>query len=798
MLEHIPQDLQHQQRWVCFDASKHPINPRTGGNAMPNNPSTWSNLATAQQAVARLALKGVGIMLGDGLCGIDIDHCIDPETGQASDLAREIVEQMDTYTEVSPSGTGLHLLFFGEKPGPACRRTDLGLELYSGRRYFTVTGRVYRDRPLELRSEAVAAVYAKYLEKPKPAAAPPCAPQPAPLEDSQLLELAKGAKDGERFAALYAGSWQGYYQSQSEADLSFCNLLAFWFGCDIGRMDAVFRASGLYRPKWDERRGAKTYGQATLERAVADCQQVYTPRPAQAAEGFADQTQAIRELTAKYGHTGAAPGTPPGKKSYSQDDTGNARRFADLYRDQLRYNPTDRTWLVWDGKRWRKDDTAAVKRLADEMLDGMEKSCFGIRDTDAAASLRRHVQHSRSSKGKEAFLKEAQHLEGIPLLPAQCDRNKGLFNLENGILDLAHQKLLPHDRARAITRLAPVAYDPAAKCPSWEAFIRSVTGGDQDLARYLQAAVGYFLSGATREQCMFFLYGDGSNGKSTFLETLQKLFGDYCMNAQAETITSSRTRSSGAARSDVARLKGARLVTIEEGDEGAMLDEGLVKQMTGGNTITARFQYGKEFEFRPEFKLVMATNHKPRIRGTDTGIWRRIRLIPFTQHIPPEKQDMLLPQKLERELPGILNWAVEGLRLWLQNSQGGRRHGLPPCAAVENATAEYRLEQDRLQTFLDECVEPAPGQTLQAGALFHVYDGWCRENNERYSLTSTRFGLAMKKRFAWKKGRYFNEYLDIKLTGEGLRYFGMRGPAAGALPSAGAGEPLYTQTSLKS
>lgn len=410
--------------------------------------------------------------------------------------------------------------------------------------------------------------------------------------------------------------------------------------------------------------------------------------------------------------------------------------------------------------------------------------------------MRRHVQKSRSSRSKEAFLKEAQHLPGIPMLPEQFDRNKGLLNLRNGILNLARRELVPHDRARYITRMAQVDYDPAAQAPVWEAFIQSVTGGDAQLAEYLQVMVGYCLCGSTREQCMFFLYGDGANGKSTFLETLAKMLGDYCMNAQADTIASTRSRSSGAARSDVARLKGARFVTLEEGDQGATLDEGLVKQMTGGNTITARFQYGKEFEFRPEFKLVEATNHLPKIHGTDVGIWRRIRLVPFTQSIPEEKQDILLPQKLEAELPGILNWALDGLQKWLANSQGGRRHGLPACAAVDSAVNAYKQDQDRIAAFLADCTEPAEGSTVQASVLFRTYLNWCSENNEKWRMANKQFGMEVKKHYEIRKGMYYNEYVDMALSDEGMRCMALgRGTEPSVAPARS--RPLYEQTRLK-
>ena len=198
--------------------------------------------------------------------------------------------------------------------------------------------------------------------------------------------------------------------------------------------------------------------------------------------------------------------------------------------------------------------------------------------------------------------------------------------------------------------------------------------------------------------------------------------------------------------------------------------------MTGGNTITARFQYGKEFEFRPEFKLLEATNHLPKIRGTDVGIWRRIRLVPFTQRIPEDKQDMLLPQKLEAELPGILNWALGGLQKWLANSQGGKRHGLPPCSAV-NA---YKQDQDRIAAFLADCTEPAESSTVQASVLFRTYLNWCSENNEKWRMANKQFGMEVKKHYEIRKGMYYNEYVGMTRSEEGMRCMAL---ARGTEPS---------------
>ena len=286
----IPEELKTTPRWVCCTADKLPICPRNGAAASSTDPGTWSDYATAAGAVTRLGCRGIGFVLGGGIAGIDIDHCIDPETGVVDFSALAIVESMHSYTEISPSGTGLHILWRGTKAGPACRKAlapGIGLEMYDGGRYFTVTGRSWHDPPLPLaeRTAEAAAVYHKYLDKPKPAAstaaqAIPVQPRPAgATSDSEILEKAKQAKGGEKLAALLAGDWQPYAPSRSEADLALCNLLAFWLGADKARMDAAFRASGLYRKKWDERRGADTYGNLTLSRALADCQEVYDPSP---------------------------------------------------------------------------------------------------------------------------------------------------------------------------------------------------------------------------------------------------------------------------------------------------------------------------------------------------------------------------------------------------------------------------------------------------------------------------------------------------------------------------------------
>ena len=216
------------------------------------------------------------------------------------------------------------------------------------------------------------------------------------------------------------------------------------------------------------------------------------------------------------------------------------------------------------------------------------------------------------------------------------------------------------------------------------------------------------------------------------------------------------------ARADIARLRSARLVTTFEPNDGARLDEGMVKQLTGGDKITARFLYGKDFEFRPEFKILMATNYKPVIKGTDQGIWRRVRLVPFNLQLPEEKKDKRLSDKLRREYPGILNWAIAGAVGWY-------REGMPHCKAVDDAVQEYRSEMDRIQQFVDDCLAASAGASLRASSLYQCYRGWCQEQGERYPVGTTKFYGEMKRRYDHRKRESYNEYLGITFTDRGFQ-----------------------------
>jgi len=322
----------------------------------------------------------------------------------------------------------------------------------------------------------------------------------------------------------------------------------------------------------------------------------------------------------------------------------------------------------------------------------------------------------------------------IPASPEELDADPWLLNCESGTIDLRTEELREHRREDLITKMAPVEYYPAAAAPTWEAFLERVLPGEK-LRRFVQQAAGYSATGSTSEQCMFIHHGPGANGKSTYQETISAALGDYAMPTPTETLLVKRP---GGVPNDVARLKGARYVTASETEEGRRLAESLVKDLTGQDTISARFMWAEWFDFKPTHALHLSTNHKPEIRGTDAAIWRRIRLIPWAVTIPPAEQDRKLPEKLRDELPGILAWIVRGCSAW-------QREGLEAPEEVRQATRAYRAEMDVLAAFLADCCLRDEDETAFAGELWGAWKRWCEETGEQIG-TQKRFGGRLAER----------------------------------------------------
>ncbi len=440
----------------------------------------------------------------------------------------------------------------------------------------------------------------------------------------------------------------------------------------------------------------------------------------------------------------SAPHCPPGL--YSRDDIGNGERLVHLYGERLLYVEAMGGWHVYDGKRWALDDAGQARAMAQRTARGIVREAAEAADSGAGEeevkALASFAAKCSASARLSNMLTEAQ--PHVSARPDVLDRDPWLFNVENGTLDLRTGELRAHDPADMLTRLAPVPYDPHAQAPTWRAFLDRTFAGDLDLIAFVQRLAGYALTGSNREQVLTILHGPGANGKTTFVNALSRVMGDrerggYTTHTPAGTLLASRYDAGTGPTPELAALHGARLVTAAESDASRRLAEGLVKEITGGEPVTCRVPYARTMlTFYPAFTLVLATNHRPRIVGTDWAIWRRVRLVPFNVTIPEEERDPELSERLATEAPGILAWAVEGCREW-------QAHGLGVPEAVKTATEAYRAEQDVFAAFLDDCTVHARNADVMCAELYAAYVRWCESTGER-AESDRRFRAAMTER----------------------------------------------------
>jgi len=431
-------------------------------------------------------------------------------------------------------------------------------------------------------------------------------------------------------------------------------------------------------------------------------------------------------------------------------DLANGERLAERYGDSLRYT-LHGGWHYFDGARWQRDEMREAGRLAKDTalaifdesaqvqqeVQRVQKELASATAAGDAAAMEKAQQelgkttkqyrgliawalNSQNRARQEAMLAMAQSEPAITAHQNDFDRYPMLLNIQNGTLNLRTGTLKPHEPGDLLTKIAGTHYDESAACPTWLTFLDRIFDGDGDMVGFVQRAIGYSLTGETGEQCLFFCYGSGANGKSTLLNIITELLGDYAAKTPSETLIVKKF--GGGIPNDIARLAGARFVCASELTD-RRLNEGLVKDMTGQDTLVGRFLNHEYFEYRPQFKLWMSGNHKPVISGTDDGVWRRVKLIPFAVTIPESERDPRLPDKLRAELPGILAWAMQGCLDW-------QASGLRTPDAVRAATAAYRSEMDTIGGWLAECcITDDSKATATAGALLDSWKAWSGESN---------------------------------------------------------------------
>ncbi|WP_054030550.1 DNA primase family protein [Desulfatitalea tepidiphila] len=431
-------------------------------------------------------------------------------------------------------------------------------------------------------------------------------------------------------------------------------------------------------------------------------------------------------------------------------DLGNAERLVERFGREMHYCQETNLWYVYRRGRWIKGSKGTIFRMAYKVVRSIADEAKDDHLTaDQAADLKIHAKKSASKGRIRAMLDLTKWFPGVCVSVGEMDADPWLLNCLNGTLDLRTGQLRAHDSNDLITKMLPVNYDKDATCPGWQATIDRIMGGDEEKIGFLKRVFGYALPGVTSEQCMFVLYGSGANGKSTILEIFRELLAGYAMH----TTTASLLGSNGSPiRNDLARLNGSRFVSAVEVGMGKKLDEALVKQLTGGDQVTARFLYNEFFEYKPQFKLFIAANHKPEIKGVDHGIWRRIHLIPFDVTIPPEEIDRDLPNTLQAELAGILAWAVQGCLQW-------QVQGLNVPESIKNATARYRAEMDVVAEFINDCCRLTADNKTALAALYDVYKKWADDACQDVLGKKTFGNLMRQKGFIQSKSggvRFWN------------------------------------------
>ena len=778
----VASELKVLKRWVCFKVeglengktTQRPYNALSGGLANVNDELTWTNFNTALKGCVKYKCDGIGFILGHGIFGIDLDNHPDKEGNYSltdeefQKLTDEFVSQLDSYSERSQSGKGVHIICSGKLPEGARRKKGSPVEMYDSGRFFAFTGDVIHNQPINNREKEVVPLWEKYVKSDiviDETRQRKVVPKELRLSDQEVIDVALASSSGHKFHRYYYdGDLSMNGGDHSSADMSFCCMLAFWCNGDEEQMDRIFRNSGLMREKWDKYRGQRTYGEITIDSA---CKQ--TP------EGYVKQEivkSTIRNKTSKDPVKNVKHqlsemnidenGEPIFKvkkifKNYSYSDTGNAERFYDYFGELFRYNVTDKSFFFWTGKTWIKDSKEVIRKYANkfiEILKEEEEKLFkeqadleALGKKDAAKMIEKKLDACRKNTarvsnkaGKDAMLSELKSLFDIPVENWEFNQDDYLLNTDSGIVDLRTGDVHPFDKDKLMTKNTghKVSFEEPT---TWLKFLYSVFDCNDEaetnsLIESLQTCLGYSLTGSVREQVMFLLYGGGSNGKSVLTETISHIIGDYSDNIASGTLMQQKG-TQGSTNFSLAKLQTCRFVETGETDEGGKLAEAQLKILTGGDQIAAQFKFGNEFSYKPKFKIWMSTNNPPIIRGTDFGIWRRVIVFEFKNTFTGDKKDKDLPDKLRAEADKILGWLIQGCLKYLQANK------LLIAKSQITALELYKESMDVVAQFLrKECVL-SEEHCVECKTLYTYYKEWAL-NNTDYVMKERKFSSELK------------------------------------------------------
>ena len=737
--ENIPAELRALPQWVAR-RGKMPFNPRTGEMAKAGDPSTWGSF---EAALSAKGYDGIGFEFhNNGIVGIDLDHVVNPKTGEIADWALQVVIDLDSYTEYSPSGTGLHVFVKGDIPSNGRKKvvdkeTGQAIELYKAKRYFTVTGNaahlagVITERP-----EAVKVLYDRLFP---PEIKPPCR-----TEAPEYLKV--GLEKDNTLRAL----WNGERRTGDESanDLALMNKLAYWCNRDIERMAEAFRSSPFTAQKDKAHRKKlerEDYIYRTAQKAAADC----------LGTAEEDNEDFRRERAKRAFSSASSESVEP--DDYS--DAGNAEVFARVFKDKLLYADS-LGWLKWDGKKWDKSDHHATQ-CALELSEAMRKDALlkheaalhlqaqakanmaaeeaGEEEIErankAVAAAREYLKHAKATRN--AVRIKSMISLSIPYFLTKADRfdaDPFDLNTPDGIVDLRTGRIRPHD---------PLAYcSQITACPPgtegvemWDSFLDQVTAGDQGMKNFLQLVAGMAAIGSVFREGIIIAYGGGRNGKSTTINSIGTVFGDYSGGIEVKTLTTDR-QNKGAS---LALLRGKRLIVTGELEENQRLSVSTLKQLASTDGLVIEEKYRSPELIRQSHTLVLFTNHLPRVGSTDGGTWRRLTVVPFNATIQPDEDIPNYTEHLTSNAGGaILSWVIEGAVLFCKQ---GFKIPVPDSVAI--ATEEYQAREDWLNNFISECCVKGPNERVQSSALYQAYKVWSESTGD-YTRRQNDFVAALE------------------------------------------------------
>lgn len=438
-------------------------------------------------------------------------------------------------------------------------------------------------------------------------------------------------------------------------------------------------------------------------------------------------------------------------KKIALTDVGNAKRFFNKFGSVIRY-AQNVGWFYFNNYCWQFDENNYLLNLAVQVAESVRDEVTTASTPDEVKSIEKWSQNSQNISRLKAMLEIVKSIDGITCSITEFDKDKYLLACLNGVINLRNGELLKPNKEMMITKFANVNFVPNSKSPLWDIFLNRIMEGNREVIEYLRRAIGYSLTGDCSEQIMFLMWGSGQNGKTIFIETLKSIFGSYSISTPSDLLLLDMRGDAASGSNSIARLKGSRFAVGSEIPQGAKFNESRLKELTGQDTISARFLFKEFFEFIPEFKLWIRSNYRPEISGQDLGIWRRIHCIPFTAQITEQEKDKNLFQKLQAELSGILEWAISGCLSWQQD-------GLKTPQVVNDAIEIYKNDMDSLGDFIRDRCSVSEGYKISASKIYAAYKDWCNDAGER-PITMRRLSVRLRdrgfKRVSGKDARYYH------------------------------------------